>query len=80
MPRHAELVTPGVGEERAHRALRGEAGLGPRLGTLHLEGAVLRSHQEWTPGLGGGGAQQQQPGPHLGGNLLTTTFLRVHNL
>ena len=65
MPRHAELVTPGVGEERVAGALRGEAGLGPGLRTLHLEGPVLCSHQEGTPGQGGGEAQQQQPGPHL---------------
>ena len=56
MPRHAELVTPGVGEQRVAGALRGEAGLGPSLGTLHLEGAVLLCYKEWTPGLGGGGA------------------------
>ena len=74
MPRHADLVTPVVGEERAHHALRGEAGLGPRLGTLHLEGAVLLCYKEGTPGQGGGGAQQQQPGPHLGGQPLDNHF------
>ena len=62
---HAELVPPGVGEERAAGALRGEAGLGPGLAALHLEGAVLCSQQEGTPGQGGGDTQQQQPGPHL---------------
>ena len=62
---HAELVAPVVGEERVAGALRGEAGLGRGLGTLHLEGAVLLRHQEGTPGQGGGRAQQQQPGPHL---------------
>ena len=50
---HAELVSPGVGEERVAGALLGEAGLGPHLGTLHLEGAVLRSHEEGTSGQGG---------------------------
>ena len=62
---HTELVPPGVGEERAAGALRGEAGLGPGLAALHPQGAVLCSHQEGTPGQGGGRAQQQQPGPHL---------------
>ena len=56
MPRHAELVTPGVGEQRVTGALRGEAGLGLGLAALHLEGAVLLCYKEWTPGLGGGGA------------------------
>ena len=62
---HAELVPPGVGEERVTGALRGEAGLGLGLAALHLEGAVLLCYKEGTPGLGGGEAQQQQPGPHL---------------
>ena len=62
---HAELVPPGVGQQRVAGALRGEAGLGPGLAALHLEGAVLLRHQEGTRGQGGGRAQQQQPGPHL---------------
>ena len=77
MPRHAELVTPGVGEQRVAGALRGEAGLGPGLGTLHLEGAVLLCYKEGTRGQGGGGAQQQQPGPHpinLGGDFFKSTL------
>ena len=74
---HTELVPPGVGEERAAGALRGEAGLGRGLGTLHLEGAVLLCYKEGTPGLGGGRAQQQQHGPHpsnLGGNFFKSTL------
>ena len=74
---HTELVPPGVGEERVTGALRGEAGLGPGLAALHLEGAVLCSQQEGTRGQGGGGAQQQQPGPHpinLGGDFFKSTL------
>ena len=61
---HAELVPPGVGEERAAGALRGEAGLGPGLAALHLEGAVLCSQQEGTPGQGGGGRDQHHQHCH----------------
>ena len=64
---HAELVPPGVGEERVAGALRGEAGLGLGLAALHLEGAVLLRHQEGTRGLGGGDWDQrhQHCHPHL---------------
>ena len=64
---HTELVPPVVGEERVTGALRGEAGLGPGLAALHLEGAVLLRHQEGTRGQGGGGPDQrhQHCHPHL---------------
>ena len=64
---HAELVPPGVGEERVTGALRGEAGLGPGLAALHLEGAVLLCYKEGTRGQGGGEPDQQHQHchPHL---------------
>ena len=62
-----QLVPPGVGEQRVTGALRGEAGLGPGLAALHLEGAVLLRHQEGTRCLGGGDWDQrhQHCHPHL---------------
>ena len=42
----------------------GEAGLGPGLAALHLEGAVLCSQQEGTPGQGGGGRDQHHQHCH----------------
>ena len=64
---HAELVPPGVGEERVTGALWGEAGLGPGLAALHPQGAMLCSQQEGTHGQGGGGRDQQHQHchPHL---------------